>query len=46
MEVEDVDTYVGRRKLWENYDPAFALGCTMDSFDSQMKELSPDGSLW
>ncbi len=40
MEVEDVDTYVGRRKLWENYDPAFALGVHNGLFDSQMKELS------
>ena len=36
----DLDTYLGRRKFWKTYDPAFAAGVHNDIFDNQMKELS------
>jgi hypothetical protein len=36
----DLDTYLGRRKFWRGYDPAFAMGVHNDIFDNQMKELS------
>jgi hypothetical protein len=36
----DLDTYLGRRTFWKNYDPAFAMGVHNDIFDNQMKELS------
>ncbi len=36
----DLDTYLGRRKFWKHYDPAFAMGVHNDIFDNQMKEPS------
>jgi hypothetical protein len=33
-------TYLGRRKFWTGYDPAFAMGVHNNIFDNQMKELS------
>ena len=36
----DLNTYLGRRKFWKSYDPAFAMGVHNDIFDNQMKELT------
>jgi hypothetical protein len=37
---EELDTYLGHRKFWQTYDPAFATGVHNSIFDTQMAELS------
>lgn len=38
--VLDLDSYLGRRTFWKEYNPSFAMGVHSDIFDRQMKELS------
>ncbi|HEU5069678.1 MAG TPA: transglutaminase-like domain-containing protein [Verrucomicrobiae bacterium] len=33
--VSELDTYLGRRRFWKNYDPAFAMGSTTTSLTTR-----------